>query len=62
VITTSHFKILGMLPDYYFDAIYKDIPGIKAISKKDGVYEVPCDTKLNVSMTFKRVICLSVSR
>jgi hypothetical protein len=51
-----------MLPDYYFDAIYKDISGIKAISKKDGVYEVPCDTKLNVSMTFKRVICLSVSR
>lgn len=55
-ITTSHSRTLGLLPQYYFDAIYKGIPGIKTISEKAGLYEVPCDTKLNVSMTFKWVV------
>lgn len=43
----------GFVPQYYFDAMYKHIDGIKAISKSEGLYEIPCDTKFNVSMIFK---------
>lgn len=42
---------LALVPQYYWDAIYKDIPGLKKVV--DGVYEFPCDTKLNVTMYFK---------
>lgn len=41
------------MPEYYFDVIYKSIPGIKTISKEQCIYEVPCDTKMNVTMNFK---------
>ncbi|KAI0766085.1 aspartic peptidase domain-containing protein [Irpex lacteus] len=40
----------ALVPQYYWDAIYKDIPGLKKVV--DGVYEFPCDTKLNVTMYF----------
>lgn len=50
---------LGYLPQTYFDAIYKDIKGFKALDKKLGVYSLPCDSKANVSMIFKCAFSLS---
>lgn len=51
---SSTFDILhaaGYMPSYYFDAVYKGIEGRKNLGS--GIYSVPCDTKLNVSMVFK---------
>ena len=44
------------MPKYYFDAVYSDIKGLKKFDAADGIYSLPCDTKLNVSMVFKYVI------
>ena len=54
---TSHFALLciGYMPKYYFDAIYSDIKGSTKLDGADGIYSIPCDTKLNVSMVFKYV-------
>lgn len=46
---------LGYLPQRYFDAVFKGVPGFQALDKKLGVYTLPCDTKVNVSMVFKCV-------
>ncbi|KAF7789586.1 hypothetical protein EIP86_000532 [Pleurotus ostreatoroseus] len=43
---------LGYMPKYYFDAIYSDIKGSTKLDGADGIYSIPCDTKLNVSMVF----------
>ncbi|KAI0701485.1 aspartic peptidase domain-containing protein [Cytidiella melzeri] len=42
----------GLIPQYYFDLIYKTVPGIKTLSEEFGIYQLPCDTNLNVSMIF----------
>lgn len=47
---------LGIMPQYYWDAVYKDVPGIKALDAKNGVWQLPCDTRKNVSMIFKCVL------
>lgn len=44
---------LGVLPQHYWDAIYKDVPGLKALDKSQGVYTLPCETRLNVSVVFQ---------
>ncbi|KAJ3557413.1 hypothetical protein NM688_g1478 [Phlebia brevispora] len=43
---------LGFMPQYYFDAVYKDVKDLKAFDASAGIYTLPCDTKLNVSMVF----------
>lgn len=44
---------LAYIPQYYWDAIYKSIPGIQTLSKSQNLYSFPCDTKLNVSFVIK---------
>ena len=51
----------GIFPQYYFDAVYKDVKGLEVIDKSLGIYSIPCDTKLNVSMVFKYVLYFSYS-
>ena len=43
----------ALIPQYYWNAIYKDLKGKKEVKGMPGAYSFPCDTKLNVSMTFK---------
>ncbi|EKM50641.1 uncharacterized protein PHACADRAFT_152796 [Phanerochaete carnosa HHB-10118-sp] len=43
---------LGEIPQYYWDAIYGDIPGVELVNAGAGIYEVPCDLKRNVSLIF----------
>lgn len=43
---------LGVMPTYYWDAVYRDVPGLKALDAKAGLYQLPCDTRRNVSMIF----------
>ncbi|KZT73137.1 acid protease [Daedalea quercina L-15889] len=38
-------------PQYYVDAMYKNVPGA-VYNDSIGFYTLPCDTKLNVSMVF----------
>ncbi|KAI0784374.1 aspartic peptidase domain-containing protein [Abortiporus biennis] len=40
------------LPSYYVDLIYKNIPGVTTREDIPGLYQLPCDTKLNVSLIF----------
>ncbi|KAI0786809.1 aspartic peptidase domain-containing protein [Abortiporus biennis] len=41
-----------LLPPYLVDLMYKNVPGAKLVSESLGFYELPCDTKLNVSFVF----------
>ncbi|KAL6302519.1 aspartic peptidase domain-containing protein [Sparassis latifolia] len=51
VIEPDSGTTLISAPPYYVDAVYKGIPG--AIFDEDQkTYQVPCETKLNVSMVF----------
>ena len=43
---------LGILPPYYWDAVYGEIPGLKVLDEAAGAYSLPCETKLNVSVVF----------
>ncbi|KAI0091518.1 aspartic peptidase domain-containing protein [Irpex rosettiformis] len=42
----------GLMPTYYWDAIYGSIPGISKVPGQPGLFQFPCDTKLNVTMYF----------
>lgn len=44
---------LGFMSQYYWDAIYKDIPGIKTYNESQALYTVPCESKRNVSVIFR---------
>ncbi|KAI0784375.1 aspartic peptidase domain-containing protein [Abortiporus biennis] len=52
VILLDSGTSLTDMPAYYVDLIYKNIPGAKPIADMPGMYQLPCDTKLNVSMVF----------
>lgn len=42
---------LAQLPKAYVDAIYGSVPGA-VFDPTEGLYQVPCDTKLNISFSF----------
>lgn len=41
----------ALLPQAYVDAIYSSVPGA-TFDQVHGQYIIPCDTKLNVSLSF----------
>lgn len=43
---------LGSLNEYYWNAIYKDVPGLQQVEEIDG-FILPCETKLNISFIFR---------
>ena len=49
-MTDVSFSRAGVIPQYYFDAIYKDAPGFKKVSDQKNTWQVPCDFKKNVTM------------
>lgn len=53
VVALDTGTTFGLLPKYYFDAMYSDIPDFKLLDKDQGIYSLPCDTKKNISMVFK---------
>ncbi|TCD64731.1 hypothetical protein EIP91_003687 [Steccherinum ochraceum] len=46
---------LSTAPKSYVDAIYGSIPNVTLVSEDMGLYKVPCDTRLNVSMVLNGV-------
>ncbi|KZT73607.1 acid protease [Daedalea quercina L-15889] len=45
---------LALVPRYYVDAMYKDLPGAVFL-EEGGYYQVPCETKVNISMVFSSI-------
>ncbi|KAI0786810.1 aspartic peptidase domain-containing protein [Abortiporus biennis] len=43
---------LSLLPPYLVDLIYQNVPGAELVPGTQGIYQLPCDTKLNVSFVF----------
>ena len=43
--------LLGTVPREVLDFMYKDVPGAKW-SEDDSTYQVPCGTKMNISLIF----------
>lgn len=53
-VLISSFALLiqkAYIPQFYLDAIYKDVPGAK-FDEADGVYWLPCDAYVNVTFVF----------
>lgn len=46
--------LAGTIPREVLDFMYQDLPGAEW-SEDDSTYQVPCNTKLNISLVFRSV-------
>ena len=46
--------VTARIPQFYLDAMYKDLPGAVFV-EEGGYYQLPCDTKVNISMIIRYV-------